>query len=129
MPQQMSIEDMASSAFRTFAFAGNVEEEPIWDHLSTDDQMRWRHLARQAEPVMLQLEGSPYRKVAEKLFLLFMRSEDVSVWESQEPRMKLIWQAISRHLAALLDSDDIEGPDHLERHWGEWVDSKMKGEP
>lgn len=130
MPEiRMGVEELAASAYRAFCYAGSIQEEPSWEHLGLDQQAQWMNLARQAEPIFLQMEGKSYKEVAAKIAALWAGVSGQAFYANLSKRMQLIWQAVVRHIMAILDSDDDQGPDLLERTWGEWVDAKLRGEP
>ncbi len=129
MPMQLDTRDIAASAFRAFSYAGGVQDEPEWDKLDSETQLRWLHLAKHAEGTLQAMEDKPYQQAAAGLAALWAKTDDPAFFETFSKRLQIIWQAVTRHLMTLLDCDDVDSPEPLERSWGEWVDSKLRGEP
>lgn len=120
MPEvKLTIEETAVSAFRVYALASGVEEEPSWDALSDADQQRWFVLARKSEALLEELDGQSFVTAAMALAKVWSGSEDF--WARLPYVMQLAWNAVARHLAACMDSDEIDTLESLERFWGEWA--------
>lgn len=126
MPESLILiqEDLAQTCFRTWHLAGGVTSQP-WEHLSLESQMPWLRLAKRAEEVLTRMEGSNYQSVGEELMRL---AQGEGEWRCS-PRDSIAWQGVARHLAALLDSDEIEsGEDllELEASWSAWGEKKRE---
>ena len=124
----LDLEQVAESAMRVLAHAtGGV---PEWDRLGLEEQAGWYKFARGAEQVLLKHEGAAAATVAREIFAAWWeamgRTEDAGIlWFRQNAAFRLAWQAVTRHLLALFDADEIEDLGALESSWGPWVQSKL----
>lgn len=120
---KLSTEEMAMSAFRVFCYASGVAE-PNWDHQSDEEQGRWLQMARRAERALESLIGKSYNQAARALCELW--SDNPLIYEGLAYPLQLSWNATARHLAAVIDSDEIDSLDATERFWGDWARERSK---
>lgn len=121
MPEQRSLtqEEIAQTTYRAWAHAWGAPVPP-WETLSLEAQSTFLRLAKHAESAMTRLEGEGYTRVTDEL----MRLAHGEMEPSRSPRDLIAWEAVARHLATLLDSDEVEGPEalgDLEASWAPWA--------
>ncbi len=94
-----------------------------FDHISDDDEARWQRLAIKAEELMTSLEGQNFEQVAYAVARAFLRVEGVL---SLDAKMQVAWGAVARHLAMILDSEEIPGDlQKQEEAWREWAKKRL----
>lgn len=87
-------------------------------------------VADQAPGVFEAMQGMPMSQVADRLYVIWRAAFDLPAAKSAEtsPNTQLAWEAVARHLAALLDDFDGEEMtlEDLEKSWGPWASSKLE---
>jgi hypothetical protein len=115
-------DELAASAFRVFCYAGRVAE-PDYDKLGDDEQRRWMNVGISAERVLEELDGKSFERATEAIFHLFAPELPFS----QIPvEIQWAWRATTRHLATILESDEIDSLASAERFWAEWARERMQ---
>jgi hypothetical protein len=114
----LPIEAVAVSAFNAWSYAQGLKS-PNFDHLSIEDMGKWGRLANHAEQLLNSMEGKPLDVATSEVYKFWSREggdyAKLNDWQ------KLHWQAVVRHLATLIDAEEIPDLQTLERSWGQWV--------
>jgi hypothetical protein len=128
MPQTengLDTEVIAQSCCMAFRAAQGLPRIPF-EQVADEDEARWQRLALKAEEMMTSMEGMAFHQVGPTVAKTWMR-------ESETPKLTpsefWAWQAVTRHLAMLLEADEI--PDNLqarEESWKEWVLNRLPKE-
>lgn len=120
--ETLTPEEIAASAYRAFASAGNVEEPPVWENEGYEMQAAWHAVALAAMAELPDFNGQPVHKAARWLASIWSkgRLEDER-YNALPTQLKLCWEAVTRHLATVLDSDELTDLAGLERSWAEWT--------
>jgi hypothetical protein len=119
--ETLTVEEIARSAYNACAHAAMVEDGPNWEGEGTDQQARWIYLARRAQEELPSFDGKKAPEAARWLYEQWARDAGALDWEHLALRLRLCWEAVARHLATLLDSDELEDMAALEHSWGEWT--------
>lgn len=115
----LGVEETAASCYRAVrAASGSTQGE--WDALSLEAQVPFLRTARHGPALLERLEGAGWREVARAVFAEAC-PEAEGAWEALPEPYKRAWEAGARHLAALLDADDIDNVEGLENSWREWA--------
>ena len=117
-------EEMAVSAFRTFCYCAGVE--PDFDKLGDEEQGRWMALARSCERTLEELDGKSFNIATEALADIWGGHK--GFYERLPRDIQVAWMGTTRHLATLLESDEIDSLDTAERFWGEWAQKRRRNE-
>lgn len=121
--RDLEIPDVARSAHAAYRAAGGSLAPAEWDGLSLDGQSVFLRLAKFGGGELTMLEGRPYAEVGAKLRDLATRG----AWPG-EAREGLAWEAVARHLTALIDGDDLADLGALEQSWGPWAAKRHQPE-
>lgn len=120
MPENLALtpEDIANTCYRAWshAWGGAV---PAWETLALEVQVPFLRLARRAESALERLQGQSFSRVTEELMRLAFGEHE----PSRTPRDLIAWEAVARHLVALIDSDELDSPEalgDLEGSWAPW---------
>ncbi len=123
MPQTengLDTELIARSGWTAYRAAMQLPLIP-WEHASDEEEARWQRVALHAEGLLLTLQGQRFDQIAPVLAR--------SYWRDERPLTSaetLAWEAAARHLATLLDADEI--PEDLakqEQSWAEWAQKRL----
>ena len=127
---QFSVEEMAASIERVFAAA---LEQPAadWEKTNYQDQVQYLTLAERGPDLLAAQEGRTWREAAYACFCVFRRAggiadtTDEMAWGNLPQRYLLAWEAVTRHIAMLTQSDDADLA-AAEAVWPEWVKKRME---
>ncbi len=117
----ITLEAVAVSAYNAFCYAQGAT--PKFEHLSLEDTARWANLANKAEGAMAAFEGKPVDVAAAEVLKIWSRG--TMDFKKQPVPWQLYWSAVTRHLATLVDAEEIPDLAGLERSWREWVEARM----
>lgn len=100
-----------------------------WDSLGHEDQAPFLKVAVRGPKAIEQLEGQVMPVVAFRMFALTIDDSQemaISLWRDSDPLLWIMWEAIARHLAFLVDSDELPSNDSSEERWGSWAAAKLE---
>lgn len=119
-------DEVAGSAYRVCTRCLGFEpgQFPEYDSLAHDEQKPWRMLARAADVLLEEHNGRPWPEAAEALW---NRIREYGIQgELVGERERLAWEATTRHLASLIQTDDDNFDlGAAEERWPAWVDRKV----
>lgn len=119
------LEDVARSCHSLFRDVSGGVAGPDWDGLSVEAQQRWFNAAKQAPDVLAANDGRQLSGVAYEVYRTFLPGEERAAafvhWAAESAAFKLGWEAVTRHLWALHDGDDVGDLGSAEAHWREWA--------
>lgn len=119
MEAVLDVGEIARSAFNVWK--GDLPGD--WDRLSADEQAIWTIFAKRAPERLALLEGKPYSEAAAEVWAIFQRARGrpvtIQEFAHAAPLERLAFEAVARHLALLMDSDEAD-PAKAEQMWIEW---------
>ncbi len=124
MPQTengIDTEIIAQSCAMAYRAAMGLPRIPF-NQISDEDEARWQRLALKAEGLLFALENSVFALVAVQVAHSWHRTADVKL----SPQELLAWEAVARHMAMLLECDEV--PADLakqEQAWQEWAKKRL----
>lgn len=123
--------ELAETAFRVWrsimgeggaSFVGKRESLEDYPEAVRDG---WSRVGKQAENLLGALEGQPYERAGYHCMALYegkeTRQKSPELWAAMPKLARLAWEAVSRHLTMLLNSDEVDGLDEAEAMWPEWA--------
>lgn len=143
---KLTSEQLAESAFRVWlsltngpsvdGSAGWVGQPPTLDLMPAATQESWLRLGQHSEALLAQLAsrgggsraGVSYQEAAYHVMVLFLdkseRPAAQSAWAVAGEATRLAWEAVTRHLAMVLNSDELGSLEEAEAIWSEWASKK-----
>lgn len=121
---EMTLADIAGSVIRVWALVTGSEPESVSEG---DAGERWVGACRWAVPNLPGFDGHPVSD-AVSAFLDQWASGDESLRKEQD-LYPVEWEAVVRHLNALLDSDELQSEDDvraLEQSWAAWAQRRPR---
>jgi hypothetical protein len=122
----MSLDVLAETAHNVYnILAGS---HPVtWGQVPVQIQDVWGPIAAKAVVLIEAADGLKFKELAGELYRIWasgMAQKD-KPFDSLPVRERLMWEAISRHLTNLIDSDgaSITASEH-EQGWKDWLDNK-----
>lgn len=116
--------ELARSAFKVFCLVMGQAED--WDRASLERQQPWLLVGNQAGGLLERLEGNSFAHCGYELMRLHLAPEErpgaLTVWNTLPARARLAWEAVARHLATLLDSDEVTSLEEAEALWPAWAE-------
>ena len=115
--------ELGKSCWRLMAKMLNHHEPNVpprdWELLSPPEQESWLKVGMHGPAALEKMEGQPFVSVAESIFQIActedVRHRSAEIYHQiMPPDFRLRWEIISRHLAALIDCDEIGSIDDLE---------------
>jgi len=138
-------QELAQSLYSLVARIGQKQQQdaenlaepipvPDWAGLAWDKQAPWLTLASRAPKRMESLEGRPLVEVAFEMFKLTCNYEEAEqaqqVWDQFMPaNLKLMWQAVTRHIFTIMDCDELSSPGESEQMWYDWFIARADQQP
>lgn len=134
----LEIRDLAQSCFRLMTKMAELDgadpeiTDKTWDQISSEEQAFWLNLSHKAAKTMLNLEGLPMLSVAKALFLLGVPQDESSLLSASNvydnvanPLYRLKWEALARHIHALMDCEELRSAEESEQFFLQWYAKKM----
>lgn len=125
-----SAEDVAASLYRLMGEGMRLlmGSGPPADFagLGFAEQMRWLGVAKRGPAALERAEGRPMREAGRELFLCCDDDGDRgrAVWEAMHWPLKLLWEALARHLLVVIDCDEASGLEESEALMLDWLKRK-----
>ncbi len=128
MEIKLETPELAESAYKVFGSI--IGERQVWEMMSLESQTPWMLVAQQARGLLESLEGNSFAHCGYEMMRLFLPSEErtnaLALWNTLPERARLAWEAVARHLAALMDSDEVDSLESAEALWPAWYEKASK---
>lgn len=126
---QLSSDDLAQSLHRVFQVVLQQEAKP-WEFLSYTDQAPFLQAARRGPLMLSASDGGSVQEAACRLARIGCAIIDDAgsweqTWNNWPLALRLAWEAMTRHLNALIDADELPSLEDLERSWGLWAQKRI----
>lgn len=126
---EMTAEELTLSCYRVWCNVTGVERE--MEDLDADVQSRWLKAVRGAYLWLPAMDGQPASAGARKLMEEWCEN-DPALMRAQEPYLGE-WEAVVRHLNAVLDgADELQDESDvraLEASWAAWLGRRPRKTP
>lgn len=121
-------DQLAESAFRAFHSA--LGDSLTWDDASAEEEAVFERLGLTALAILEPQAGKSWPVIADDLWRRTRRwlGHPETVLTDLPLCQQLAWEALARHLAAVLDAgDELDNLGALESSWRGWAENRMKG--
>jgi hypothetical protein len=119
----LSLEAAAMSAWYAWAWAKGIAQ-PDLERADDEELARFGRLANKSENLLGSLEGLPVSDVSQKVYECWDMGR--RSYDTLSDKEKIAWEAVTRHLATLIDADEIPDLRSLERSWAKWAEKRLK---
>lgn len=116
--------DELAATLYAAAAAARGGDAPPWEHLAHGAATPYLLAARQGPLRLGAMDGESYAAAAAAMYQICTGGEG-SAWDALPPRSRLVYEAMARHLAAVLDCDELDSLESLERSWGPWAERRL----
>jgi hypothetical protein len=121
LPSGLPFSAAAVSCYNVYAYAAGMTE-PNFELLTEDSQSLWGRLATRAEILIDNGEGMKFHEIGKLVAHDWSRGQ--IPWDQVTDKQKLCWEAVARHLAYLINAEDIPDLQASERSWALWAQQK-----
>lgn len=138
MELKLDVPEVARSLHRAWQHANRAlllplddpaVQPPSWDALSIEEQAVFLGVAARGERIIDRLEGQTLPEVAFALFSHATQQSDSDTaqqsWVAIGFLGQTMWEAIARHMAMLVDCDEVADLDQAEAQWYDWAKRKV----
>lgn len=134
MELDLDVNEVARSLHSAWAHAtrgllGNDVPPISWDALPLEEQATFLAVASRGERIIERMEGQTLSQVGFALFQAsrpnFEEEQNQEAWAAIGFLGQTMWEAIARHMAMLVDCDEVIDLEQAEGQWYEWAKRKL----
>src|SRR5579864_3988519 len=121
---------IAMSAYQAFRYAmqnkgPRGQELPAWEFLPDEAKDGWFRAVFVVKVETEDVQGKPWVAIAQAAYGVYAKAVGAgsAPWKDLPPQQKVGWEAATRHILALFESEDLteEEVDKLESKWITWA--------